>query len=212
MEILSILSLLFGLCGLGGWLLIQWRVRHRSRQMITAFQDSARGHLVLTQPLSGGGFAARLEPAPEPFAHFTITYRVRFHWGLFGWPTHAHPKDDRLVLQGTLPTRPAQELQWVRGQIPARALGKAPDQVLWLLHRLDFVQSEYVTRGTNPGSVQHSFSDLQRRFEPLLYQITILAENDPHVVVALQGQKLNIDQIASLMGLVRSIGRAALLH
>jgi hypothetical protein len=211
MEILGPLLLLILLCGLGVWFLIQWRVRRRAQRMIIAFQNSVRGRVVLAQPLSSWGFTAHIEPAPEPFTHITITYRVRFHWGMLGWPGRALPKHDRLVLQGTLPTRPMQELQWVRGQIPARALGKAPDQILWLLHRLDFVQSEYVTRGTNPGGLQHSFGELQRRFEPLLYQFTVLAENKPHVVVALQGQKLNADEIAALMGIVRGAGRAALL-
>ncbi len=211
MEFLGVFLWLLSLVGLGIWLLVAWRVRRRAWRMMAAFQDSTRGRLVLTESHGGRGFTAHLEPAPEPFTQFTITYRVRFHWGLLGWPGRALPKHDRLVLQGTLPTRPSQELQWVRGQIPARALGKVPDPTLWLLHRLDFIQSEYVTRGTNPGRLQHSFSDLQRRFEPLLYQLTILAEREPHVVVALQGQKLNVDEIAALMALVRSAGRAALL-
>jgi hypothetical protein len=157
-----------------------------------------------------GGFSARIEPAPEPFTHFSVTYRPAA--GIDLLERLLRPaRQDRLEIHGVLAHRPCQELQWRRGELPGRAVGKTPGAALWTIRRLDIIQSDYATRGPNTGALIHVFSDMESRFEPLLYEFSILAEDEPQLFCAMRGGSLNPEKIPSLVTLLRAAGRAALL-
>lgn len=181
--------------------------------MLAALNDSTRGRIAIQHAPSAAGFVAQIEPAPEPFVKFQIAYQAMKQYDVLRRLLNPRvPRQDRLDIQGALRSPPRQELVWARGTIPARALGREANSPLWTRHRLDFTRSEYATRGTNPGALAHTFSDLQTRFEPCLYNIFVLADEDPTLCVALRGSALNADEIPRLVALIRAAGRAALLE
>jgi hypothetical protein len=195
------------------WLVGGWQNMWRSRAMLAALNDSTRGRVVAEQAPGFAGFLARIQPAPEPFMQFIITYRAVSKLDLPGWLLWVVTRrTDRMIIQGRLVERPQAELVWARGQIPGRALGKSPSAALWVLHRLDITNSEYATRGANPAALIHVFTDLQTRFEPVLYKVSIQAEEIPEVEVVLRGSRLNADEIPALVTTIRAAGRAALLR
>jgi hypothetical protein len=170
---LGLLLLTFSL-----WLLDRWLVQRRQRRMVAALNDSTRGQLVLEQGPNRTGFCGHLQPPPDPFAQFTIIHQAGSSWAWLGAPMSIRSLGGgRLTLQGVLVAHPQAELVWMRGEIPGRALGKLPDAVaLWRAHHLDFLNSEYVTRGANPSGVIHAFVEFQTRWEPLLLQIKVARE------------------------------------
>lgn len=192
------------------WLLGRWQTLRRCRAMLAALNSSTRGQLVVTRGPAADGFAAHIEPPPEPFAQFAIVYYTRSRLDPQAWLLRdSSLQQDRLLIRARLDATPHQELQWVRGEIPGRARGREPHAILWMVQRVDFLQSEYATRGLNPGAIIHAFTELLARFEPLLYKITVLQEAASEVEVTLRGRGLNPDEIPPLVGLVRGLGRAA---
>jgi hypothetical protein len=196
---------------LGGLALVaHWQTLRRGRAMLRAFQESSRGRVLVRRGPDGRGFEAAIEPAPEPMVQFTMHYHARSNLDPRHWlMARAGAREEQLLIQGELHEPPQQELHWVRGSIPGRALGKAPSTTLWTLHRLDFAQAEFATRGTNAGALIHAFSELQTRFEPLLEQVLVLRERQPPLAVLLRSRRLEIDEIPALVTLMRAIGRAA---
>src|SRR6185295_15573622 len=102
------------------------------------------------------------------------------------------------------------ELIWMRGRIPSRALGNDRGATLWVQRRLDFVNSEYATRGVNPGALVHVFTDLQTRFGPWLYKVSIQAEDIPELEIVLTTTALNAEEMSAVVTTLRAAGRAAL--
>jgi hypothetical protein len=207
-----ILPLLLLVVTVGLVLIAHWQTVHRSQAMLRAFQDSTRGRVLVRRGPDGRGFEAAIEPAPEPMVQFTMHYQARSNLDPRHWLMRRARREEQLVIQGRLSEPPQQELHWVRGSIPGRALGKAPSATLWTLHQLDFVQTEFATRGTNPGALIHAFSELQTRFEPLLDQMLVLRERQPTFTLALRSRKLEVAEIPALVALVRAAGRAARLQ
>lgn len=194
-------------------LIMRWQTLRRCRVLLAALNDSTRGRIVADHIPSGAGFAAHIAPPPEPFTHFQITYRAVNRFNMLGWLLNPNAmRQDRLELCASLHTLPRQELLWMRGAIPGRALAREAGSPLWTRHRLDFTRSEFATRGANPSALIHTFSELQTRFEPLLYRVTVLAEGDPALQVWLRGSGLNADEASPLVALIRAAGRAALLE
>lgn len=200
---------LFLLLGFFSWLTSLLTTR-RCRALLAAFGESTGGRLITEAGPGRGGFKAHFEPPPEPFKQVTIRYEMAAKFDLIRWLLR-QPARDRLCVQATLAERPNQELQWRRGAIPGRAAGQTPSASLWTIHRLDFIESEFATRGTNPAALIHVFIELQTRFEPLLYEISILRETQPALAIALRGRGLEPVDVFRLMTLVRAAGRAARL-
>ena len=195
------------------WLVGRWRTVGRCRAMLAAFDDSTRGRLQVLRSPSAGGFGAEFQPAPDPFGAMEIAYDTRSRLDPWAWLVRdPRLRRDRLVIRASMSATPRQELHWVRGEIPGRARGRQPHAVLWLVQRVDFVQSEFATRGLNPSAITHVFTELLTRFEPFLDRVMVLQEARPHVEVALCGRVLFRDEIPPLVALVRALGRAALVE
>lgn len=196
-----------------GWVVAGGQTVRRSRLMIAALNDSTRGRCVIERGPNFNGFAAHIQPAPEPFLQFTITWQAAAKLDLLGWLLRiVTRRRDQLVFRAKMVERPQAELVWARGRIPARALGRSPSVNLWVSHWLDIINSEYVTRGVNPAALIHVFIDMQTRFEPLLEQVNIQAEEIPEVEIILRGGGLNPDEIPALVTTIRAAGRAALVR
>lgn len=194
------------------WLLDRWLVQRRHQRIIAAVNDSTRARLVLEQRPTRAGFCGHLQPVPEPFTQLTISHQAGASWAWLGAPLalRSH-RGGRLVLQGRLLARPQAELLWTRGKIPGRALSKLPDDLaLWRAHRLDFINSEYVTRGANPNGVIHAFVELQTRWEPLLLQVKVARDETPSLTLVLRSARLEPAEIPALLAATRALGRAAL--
>jgi hypothetical protein len=196
-----------------GWLAgARQNVRH-SRAMLATLNDSTRGVVSLQRGPDFRGFFANLQPAPEPFTQFIITYHAASNLNLLGVLLRPLTRQaDRMVIHGKLQARPAAELIWMRGRIPARALGRDRGATLWVQRHLDFVNTEYATRGVNPGALAHVFTDLQTRFGPWLYKMSIQADDIPEMEVVLKTQHLNPEELSAFVTTLRAAGRAALLR
>lgn len=206
---LGSLAILALLC----WLVGRWRTVRRCRAMLVAFNDSTRARLTVLRGPSAGGFSAEFQLAPDPFGAMEIAYDTRSRLDPWAWLVRdPRLRRDRLVIRASMSATPRQELHWVRGEIPGRARGRQPHAVLWLVQRVDFVQSEFATRGLNPSAITHVFTELLTRFEPFLDRVTVLQEMHPNVEVALSGRGLSTAEIPPLVTLVRALGRAALVE
>lgn len=191
-------------------LLVTFTTGRRCRALLAAFGESTGGRLVVASGPGRAGFRAHFQPAPEPFTHLAIAYDAASRFDPLRWLLRT-PWQDRLRIEASLGERPNQELHWRRGTIPGRAAGQIPSASLWTIHRLDFIDSEFATRGANPAALIHVFTELQTRFEPLLYEISILREAQPALTIALRGRGLEPSDVFPLMALVRAAGRAARL-
>lgn len=178
------------------WLAVRVQRARRSQALAAALRDSGRGRLAVTRGPGAAGLAAAIDPAPDPFVEFTIDYR--------GAP------GDRLVFAGRLPARPAAELVWQEGRIPAFATARRERVTLWVPRRADVVGAEYAVRGVDTGAIEHVFVDLQARFRPFLQEVIVFAEQEPEVRVALRLAGLSLNEIPPLVASLRALGRAAL--
>jgi len=207
-TILSIATLL-----LLSWLAAAAQNLRRSRALLFALNDSTRGVVSLQRGPDFRGFFAKIQPPPEPFSQFIITYHAASNLNVLDVllrPLTHH--FDRMIIHGKLMARPSAELIWVRGQIPSRALGNDRRATLWVQRRLDFVNSEYATRGVNPNALIHVFADLQTRFGPWLYKVSLQAEDTPEMEIVLTTRSLNAEEMAAVVTTLRAAGRAAVLR
>ena len=187
------------------------QARRRGQSVLAGLHESVRGRVTLLRGPDAGGFVASVQPAPEPFLHFVVDFRAAEAYDLTGQllnPFTHHA--ERLIFVAKLPTRPAAEIIWQEGQIPARALGQRERSSLWVQRRLDFVNAEYAVRGTNTGAIEHVFLDLQTRFRPFLYKIGVQADADPECTVVLRLARFNLKELPALVTSLRGLGRAAL--
>jgi hypothetical protein len=187
------------------------QARRRGHRVLSALDESVRGDVTLLRGPDARGFVGRIQPAPEPFLHLVADYRAASNYDVAGQllnPFTHHA--ERLIFVGKLPARPAAEIIWQEGQIPARALGQRERSLLWVQRRLDFVNAEFAVRGANTGAIEHVFLDLQTRFRPFLFKISVQADADPECTVVLRLARFNLQELPALVTSLRSLGRAAL--
>ena len=65
-------------------------------------------------------------------------------------------------------------------------------------------------RGANTGAIEHVFLDLQTRFRPFLFKISVQADTDPECTVILRLARFNLQELPALVTSLRGLGRAAL--
>jgi hypothetical protein len=224
-DLILALVVCVGIVLLASWIAGRAQMLKRSRLFLVNLDDSTAAHTELDRPASAGGFATTLLPAPEPYDFCFVRYRTRAEFNPLAWLLQLiAPAPELLEIRAMLPAPPGSELVWIRGQLPATALGLHPSRDLWTLHRLDIVDAEYATRGDATNAVQHAFGELQNRFGPFLNHIVVRADVaytrttqaelvdgtvEPHITVSLSTARLDPGQTQILMALVRSLGRAA---
>lgn len=198
-------------------LALSWSVgysqkRRRTQAMLTAVNDATFGRCIPRSRTGAWGFAVSVEPPPERFAEFNISYQpvsifdpgdlLRICFG---------KQRATLQIAGVLLDAPTAELIWVRGQPPARALGVRPGRAPWVQSRLDYAGAEYATRGSNVAAIKHLFRDLYARFAPILGSIVIQREVRPHLRVVARG-RIEARDVSPLITSVRALGRAAMME
>ena len=180
--------------------------------MLVAVNDATFGRCLPRSRTGAWGFAVSVEPPPERFREFNISYQpvsildpvdlLRVWFG---------GRRATLQMAGVLLDAPTAEIMWVRGQPPTRALGINPGRAPWVQSRLDYVGVEYALRGTNVNAMKHVFQDMVARFAPLLQSISVQRERNPHVRVVARG-RLEAGDVSPLITSVRALGRAAMLQ
>ena len=196
-----------------GFVLDQVQAGQRSRRLLAALNDSARGVPQASHGPGRRGFLADIQPPPEPFDRVTVEHRIRQPLNPWAWLFPATvARREFLLIRATLPTPPRQELIWLRHGTPATALGLEPGSGLWTLHNMDFIAGEYASRGDNTTGVRHGLSELQTRLGPWLDEVTVW--HDPahaeNVRLIVRTAPLTMADVPILINLVRSLGRAAL--
>lgn len=192
------------------WIAARLQTGRRNQSLAQGFADSTRSRLVFARPPAPGGFDARFEPAPDPFAHLALLYRGGTTVDPIGLLARAVRGGDALIVRGLLHERPAAELLWERGRVPDRALARRARVSLWMQRRSDLIASEYAVRGADTTALEHVFVDMQARFGALLQRVSVVADReDVHVEIVLQGAGLRATEAAALIATVRSLGRAA---
>lgn len=190
------------------WIVTAIHNVRRGWSLVRKLQESTRGQVLVEQAPNLHGFFILLSPAPEPFERLTVTYHTGANPLIWPWRllTGSPP---RLVIQAALKERPQAELLWERGRIPAKALSRRGDTNLWVQRRLDFLNYEYATRGINPSGLIHNFADMQTRFGPQLFKVTVQAETIPEIEIGLRMAGLNPEDLPPLITTIRATGRAA---
>ncbi len=194
------------------WLAARIQTGRRNQGLAQSFADSTRSRLVFARAPAAGGFVAHFDPAPEPFVQLQLLYRDGATVDPIGLLVRiATGRRDERVLRGLLRDRPAAELLWARGRIPARALARRARASLWMQRRSDLIASEYAVRGIDTTALEHVFVDLQARFGTLLHSVSVVADReDAHVEIVLRGADLRAAETPGLVATLRSLGRAAL--
>jgi hypothetical protein len=206
--ILASMVLVLALAWIAGW---QLKLR-RSQTILTAVNDATFGRCVARSQSGAWGFAVAVVPAPERFREFNISYQPMSIFDLLDLLRYAFGgKKSTFQVSGVLLDVPTAELIWMRGQPPARALGKTPGRAPWVQTRLDFSGAEYATRGANVGAMKHVFQDMYARFTPSLLLISIQRERQPQLRVVVEG-RIEARDVSPLLTSVRSLGRAAILE
>ncbi len=195
------IALVVGAIGLGANL----RARRRMRQLTAALATAARGRLAPISPPLGTRGRLQYVPAPEPFAALTVELAT----GSGLWMGLRSARKQSITFRGLLPSKPRAELVWHTRQPPDRALGSAAEPQLWGSRLLIDGRSEFAVRGENPAALEHAFLELQRRFNPRMRHVTVLADAQPQVVVELAADGLNSEDIPTLVAAVRALGRTA---
>jgi hypothetical protein len=187
------------------WIAAQLHRHRKSRAIFRSLHDSTRSKAVARR-----GFVAELLPAPEPFRCLQVHYSASSPIDLPGWILRLFGRRSRFVLTGELLSTPVSEVVWARGKTPARALGKSPGKLLWVNHRLDFLNTEYATRGVNTAAMRHAFTDMQTRFGHLLLYCRIQRGERVECEIILRSPGLDANDVAPLITTIRALGRAAL--
>jgi len=205
--LIGILALL-----VAAWLATTMQGRKRNLALALGFEESTRSRLVYLRNVSIRGFAAHFEPAPEPFTCLEVVYRSGATPDPIGFLIAALTRqNDELTLRALLPERPAAELIWERGRIPALARAQRARGSLWVHRRSELIGGAYAVRGVDVAALEYVFVDLQARFGHALRCVHVAADReDVHVEVSLQGANLRRADAPALVATVRSLGRAAL--
>jgi len=194
------------------WLAARNQTGRRNQGLAQGFADSTRSQLRFERTPTAGGFVASFEPAPAPFVQLQLFYRGGATIDPIGLLVRTVTgRRDELSLRGLLHERPAAELLWARGRIPARALARREHASLWMQRRSDLIDSEYAVRGVDTAALEHVFVDLQARFGALLHSVSVVADREEmHVEIVLRGADLRAAEAPGLIATLRSLGRAAL--
>jgi hypothetical protein len=201
-------TLIFALAWFAGWL----QKRRRTTAMLAAVRDTTFGRYVARSRTGAWGFAVTIEPPPERFREFNISYQpvsifdpvdfVRLWLG---------GRRARFQISGVFQDAPTAEIIWVRGQPPARALGVNPGRAPWVHTRLDFARSEYATRGANVGAVKRVLQDMYARFTPALVWVSVQREQRPQMRMVAEG-RIGVRDVSPLIASARALGRAAMME
>jgi hypothetical protein len=195
-----------------GWTAGQLHKRRQVAAMLAAVQDATFGRCVPRSRTGAWGFAVRLQPAPEPFREFNISYHalsIVDPIDLVRWMVGRQRR--QLLIGARLQDAPTAELVWARKMPPTRALGRQPGRAPWVYQRLDFAGAEYATRGANVGALRHTLQEMVTRYEPGLRLVVVQRERQPEVQVQIMG-KLDVSEVSPLLAAVRGLGKAALLR
>lgn len=182
------------------WAARHWQRRRRAAAFLAALAESVAGKVTPTRGPNARGFVARTQPAPPPFARFTVEYRRTGGLGR---------REGSLVIQADLAHAPPAELVWRRGVLPAQALGGKPGAGVWQPARLDFAQVEFAVRGADTHALRHAFADLQKRFGPLLDALIVRGDAEAHVEMRVRTRQLERRDLPALVAQAQAIGRAA---
>lgn len=194
------------------WYLGRQQKRRRASAMMAAVNDATFGRSVQRSRPGAWGFAVRIEPAPEPFREFNISYQpVSIYHPRDLWQRVMNGRRPTLQIAGILNSAPTAELVWSRGKPPARALGVNPGRAPWVQSRLDYAGVEYATRGTNVAALHHVFRDMYARFTPLLASLVIQRERRPHLRLVVSG-RIDMRDVSPLIQAAHALGRAALME
>ena len=194
------------------WYLGWQQKRRRATMMLHVVNDATFGRSVPRSRPGAWGFAVAIEPPPERFREFNISYQpMSIYHPLDLWRRLVGGRRPTLQIAGVLLDAPTAELIWWRGKPPARALGVNPGRAPWVQSRLDYAGAEYATRGTNVGAMHHVFRDMYARFTPLLVSITIQRERRPHVRLVAAG-RIDPRDVAPLIQAAHALGRAAMME
>ncbi len=206
--VLAGVALLLVLLWLGG----RAQKRQRTKLMLRAVNDATFGRTVPRSRTGAWGFAVALEPPPERFREFNISYHAMSIYDPIDLGQRLLAgRRATLQIAGVLTDAPSAELIWWRGKLPAHALGSNPGRAPWVQGRLDFAGAVYATRGTNVGAMQHVFRDMYARFTPLLRSITVQRERRPQVRLVAAG-RIDTRDVSPLIQAAHALGRAALLE
>jgi hypothetical protein len=205
---LATVALLLALAWFTGW----QQKRRRTQAMLVAVNDATFGRCLPRSRTGAWGFAVGIEPAPERFREFNISYQpVSIFDPLDLLRMWFRGRRTTFFISGVLIDAPTAEVIWVRGQPPTRALGINPGRVPWVQGRLDFAGAEYATRGANVGAIKHLLQDMVARFTPILMSISIQRERRPQMQMVVEG-KIETRDVSPLITYARSLGRAAMLE
>lgn len=205
--ILAILALILVLAWLFGWL----QKRRRSQTILVAVKDATFGRCIERSKSGAWGFAVAVEPAPERFREFNISYQPMSILDPLDFVRYAFlGKKATFQISGILMDAPTAEIVWMRGKPPARALGKTPGRAPWVQAQLDFSGAEYATRGTNMGAMKRVFQDMYTRFTPALHLIYVQRERRPQLRIVVEG-RVEARDVSPIITSARSLGRAAIL-
>jgi hypothetical protein len=186
--------------------------RGRTTAMLAAVSDSTFGRYVARSRTGAWGFAVTIEPPPERFREFNISYQpVSIFDPLDLARMWLGGRRARLQISGIFQDAPTAEIIWVRGQPPARALGVNPGRAPWIYSQLDFARSEYATRGTNVGTVKYVLQDMVARFTPALVWVSVQRDQRPHMRMVAEG-RIGVGDVSPLIAAARALGRAAMLE
>jgi hypothetical protein len=205
------------LIGAALYLAITWYVGRqqklrRARAMLVAVNDATFGRTLPRSQPGAWGFAVSIEPPPERFREFNISYQPVSTYDPFDlWSRIFGGRKAMLQIAGVLTDAPTAELIWWRGKPPARALGVNPGRAPWVQSRLDYTGAEYATRGTNVGAMHHAFRDMVARFTPLLTSITVQRERRPQLRLVATG-RIETRDVSPLIAAAHTLGRAAMME
>jgi hypothetical protein len=201
-------TLIFVLAWYGGRL----QKQRRTQVMLMAVNDANFGRSIPRSRTGAWGFAVAIEPPPERFREFNISYQPVSIFDPFDlvlmWLGRRRA---RLQIAGVLTYAPTAEIIWARGQPPARALGVSPGRAPWVHGRLDFAGTEYATRGTNVGAMKRVLQDMYARFSPVLVWVSVQREQRPQMRMVAEG-KIEARDVSPLIISARALGRAAMLE
>ena len=193
------------------WYLGWQQKRRRTQIMLRAVNDAAFGRGVPRSRTGAWGFAVAIEPPPDRFREFNISYQPLSIFNPLDLVGRIlGRRKATFQIAGVLIDAPTAEMVWMRGQPPARALGVNPGSAPWVQSRLDYAGAEYAMRGTNVGAMKHVFQDMVARFTPILVSITIQRERRPQVRLVAAG-KMDAGDVSPLITAARALGRAAMM-
>ena len=194
------------------WLAARWQKRRRTHHMLIAVNDASFGRCMPRSQTGAWGFAVSIEPPPERFREFNISYQpVSIFDPLDLLRLWFRRRRTRLLISGVLTNAPTAEVIWVRGKPPVRALGVKPGHAPWVHTRLDFAGAEYATRGTNVGAIKHVLQDMYARFTPVLVWVSLQREQRPQMRMVAEG-KIDPRDVSPLITAARALGRAAMME